>query len=108
GGTGVTPVKSGVAPDLGDRVGMKSALSNEGGNRASEVSGGTPETTGWKPGPPFYQLKSIHGLRFVISQLASNPCRTSGIGRVCRKSLRDASGRCKAVWPPASPRNSSG
>jgi hypothetical protein len=51
GGTGVTPVKSGVTPDFAR---TKTARTFPGSSRNGRltISGATPEMTGWKPAPP--------------------------------------------------------
>ena len=52
GGTGFQPVQFGVSPNYeGARGFISTRLTNYQCN-PSPVSGGTPETTGWKPVPP--------------------------------------------------------
>jgi hypothetical protein len=51
GGTGVAPVKSGVAPDFARTEAVRIFPGSSRDDRLT-ISGATPEITGWKPVPP--------------------------------------------------------
>jgi hypothetical protein len=64
GGTGVTPVKSGVPPDFA-RAETARTFPGSSRNDRLTISGATPEMAGWKPAPPRRRIIGIDQDRAV-------------------------------------------